>query len=214
MTSDTAHLAQSERIETASALEDNYEAPLEVAKAIMLDSLDEYQAAFITASPFLCIATTDKQGQPTISPKGDAPGFVRVIDQNTLLIPDRMGNNKLETFHNLIENSKVGLIFFVPGYKETLRVSGNTTIIKNKEALAYSKVNGRHLDVGLLINVTKSYFHCGKAIIRSKLWTDDYQPKEKIIPSFGQIIGEQSKSGEAASAMDELVEHAYRDELY
>jgi uncharacterized protein len=214
MTSDTEHVAQSQRIETSSALEDNYGAPLEIAKAIMLDSLDDYQTAFITASPFLCIATTDKQGQPTISPKGDAPGFVRVIDQNTLLIPDRMGNNKLETFHNLIENSKVGLIFLVPGYKETLRVSGNSTIIKNKEALAYSKVNGRHLDVGLLINVTKSYFHCGKAVIRSKLWTDDYQPKEKVIPSFGQIIGEQSKSDEAVTVMDEIVEHAYKNELY
>ena len=210
----TDPLAQSELLETAAALEGNYGAPLEIAKAIMLDSLDDYQTAFIKASPFLCIATADGQGQPTISPKGDAPGFVKVIDQNTLLIPDRMGNNKLETFHNLIENSKVGLIFFVPGYKETLRVSGHSTIIKNKEALAYSKVNGRQLDVGLLIEVTKSYFHCGKAVIRSKLWTNEYQPEASIIPSFGQIISDQSKSGEAASAMDEIVEHAYRDELY
>ena len=203
-----------EFIETAQALSESYGEPLEIAKAIMLDSLDDYQTAFINASPFCCIATADGNGQPTISPKGDAPGFVRVVDPNTLLIPDRMGNNKLESFHNLIENPRLGLIFFVPGHRETLRVSGTARLLKSSEQWAYSEVNGRHLDVGLLVTVTKSYFHCGKAVIRSKLWTKEYQPKEKIMPSFGKIIGEQSKSGEQESVMEQVVEQAYQDELY
>ncbi|EED34706.1 phosphohydrolase (MutT/nudix family protein) [Luminiphilus syltensis NOR5-1B] len=201
-------------IETEEALEENYGEPLEIAKAIMLESLDKYHTAFINASPFCCIATADAGGQPTISPKGDAPGFVKIIDSNTLLIPDRMGNNKLESFHNLIESPKLGLIFFVPGYKETLRLSGHARLIKSEELLAYSAVNGRHLDVGLLITVTKAYFHCGKAVIRSKLWTNEYQPEDKIIPSFGQIIGEQAESDMAVSVMDDIVDHAYQDELY
>ena len=93
-------------------------------------------------------------------------------------------------------------------------MSGTARLLKSSEQWTYSEVNGRHLDLGLLITVTKSYFHCGKAVIRSKLWTNEYQPEEKIMPSFGRVIGEQSKSGEQASVMERVVERAYQDELY
>ena len=206
--------ADHEIIDTKEKLEGLYQAPLEIAKAIMLDSMDEFHQAFIQHSPFISIATSNSEGQPTISPKGDAPGFVKILDDKHLVIPDRIGNNKLESFHNLIENPKIGLIFFIPGYKETLRVSGTAKIVRSDTGFSYSQVDGRSLDVGLMVNVTKCYFHCGKAIIRSKLWKADYVPSTEVMPSFGKVILRQSKSNETETVLDELVQHAYQNELY
>ncbi len=207
-------LADYELIDTRVKLEQQYGQPLEIAKAIMLDSMDQFHQSFIRHSPFVSMATSDHGGQPTISPKGDAPGFVKILDNKNLLIPDRIGNNKLESFHNLIENPKIGLIFFIPGYKETLRISGSAQILKSKKGFEYSQVAGRSLDIGLLVTVTKCYFHCGKAIIRSRLWQEDYLPSEEVMPSFGKVILNQSQAKETETAMDNLVEHAYTNEVY
>ena len=206
--------ASYEVIDSKKKLEQLYEAPLEIAKAIMLDSMDQFHQAFIRHSPFLSIATSDHTGQPTISPKGDAPGFVKILDDKHGLIPDRIGNTELESFYNLIENPKLGLIFFIPGNKETLRISGTAQIIRSEQGFSYSKVDGRSLDTGLLVTVTMCSFHCGKATIRSKLWKEDYCPKEEVMPSFGKVILQQSKSNATEAVMDELVEHVYKNELY
>ncbi|MBP01610.1 MAG: pyridoxamine 5'-phosphate oxidase [Rhodospirillaceae bacterium] len=196
------------------SLENYYDPPLEIAKSIMLNSLDKYHILYIKKSPFICIATTDADGQPTISPKGDKPGFTEIIDNNTLIIPDRIGNNKLESLHNLVENPKIGLIFMVPGAKETLRISGTAQITTDKKLLKFGQIGGKTVKAGLIVHITKCYFHCGKAIIRSKLWNEESKISKGTLPSFGKIINEQAKLQESVKSSDDLVTHVYKNELY
>lgn len=201
-------------ISDVSSLEQHFDEPLELAVAVMLDSLDKYQRQFISLSPFVCIATSDADNQPTISPKGDAPGFVQVIDEHTLVIPDRIGNNKVESFHNLVENPKMALIFMIPGIRETLRISGEAQITTDQELLKPCQVGANPVKTGLLIKVTKCYFHCGKAMIRSKLWQDDHKLTAKDFPSFGVILKEEAAMQESTKEIDDVIEDAYTNNLY
>ena len=125
----------SNAITDLDSLEKHFDAPLDIAVAVERNSLDDYQKQFIQLCPFVCIATADTDGIPTISPKGDAPGFVRIIDDSTLLIPDRPGNNKIESFHNLLENPGVAIIFIIPGVHETLRIKGRAEINTSESML-------------------------------------------------------------------------------
>ena len=204
----------SDTIADRSTLEQHFDEPMEIAVACMLDALDKYHQQFIENSPFVCIATSDKDGQPTISPKGDAPGFVRVVDKNTLVMPDRIGNNKVESFHNLVENPKMGLIFMVPGMRETLRISAEASITKDQELLKFAQVGKNPVKTGLLIRVTKAYFHCGKAMIRSKLWDEKSKIAPGTMPSFSQILKDQTKLEASDEEAEGLLENAYTNELY
>ncbi|MBT7951036.1 MAG: pyridoxamine 5'-phosphate oxidase family protein [Gammaproteobacteria bacterium] len=201
-------------IDNVDTLEQHFDPPLAAAVAIMRDSLDKYQRQFIERSPFACIATADASGQPTISPKGDAPGFIKVIDENTLVIPDRIGNNKLESFHNLLENPKIGIIFMIPGLRETLRISGEASITTSEEQLKYAKVGKTTAKTGLLIKVTKVYFHCGKAMIRSKLWDEKSKAQPGEMPTFGEIIKAEASLNDSTEQLDEMMEGVYKDHLY
>tara|TARA_B100000768_G_C11268309_1_gene372132 strand:+ start:1329 stop:1973 length:645 start_codon:yes stop_codon:yes gene_type:complete len=214
MRKDELNIDKKHSITDKKSLESHYDPPLEIAKSIMLKSLDNYHRMYIEKSPFICIATSDVDGQPTISPKGDAPGFVQIHDDNTLIIPDRIGNNKLESFHNLVDNPKIGLIFMIPGAKETLRISGTAQIITDEQTLKFAKVGEKPVKAGLIVHVTKCYLHCGKAIIRSKLWHEESKIKKGTFPSFGKIINEQAKLQESIQSSDELIEHVYTNELY
>ena len=196
------------------SLEKHFGEPIDLALAVMLDSLDKFHKQFIERSPFACIATSDASGQPTISPKGDAPGFIHIIDDNTLLMPDRIGNNKVETFHNLIENPKMGLIFMIPGLRETLRISGEASITTDQKYLAACKVGKNKVRTGLLIKVTKVYFHCGKAMIRSRLWDEESKAGSGELASFGEILKEQAKINESKENMENHLEEVYETELY
>ena len=151
-------------------LRDHFGEPLHIAVAVEKPQLDKHHRRFIEHSPFICIASAGGDGQPAVSPKGDTPGFVKVIDDKTLLIPDRPGNNKVEGFGNMVENPKVSLIFFIPGITETLRIHGEAEIVLDKELLKFGKAGAKLPKTATLIKVTKAYMHCGKALIRSKLW--------------------------------------------
>ena len=201
-------------ISDLSTLEEHFDEPLEAAVAVMRESLDKYQRQFIELSPFACIATADAGGQPTISPKGDAPGFIKVIDDETLLMPDRIGNNKVESFHNLVENPKLGIIFMIPGVRETLRISGEASITTEQEILKFAQVGKNPVKTGLLIKVTKVYFHCGKAMIRSKLWDENSKLAPGVLPSFGEIIKEEANLDGSTEELDEMMEGVYKNELY
>ena len=214
MVKGSLNINQKNTITERISLENHYDPPLEIAKSIMLNSLDKYHITYIENAPFVCIATSDSEGQPTISPKGDAPGFVELRDKNTLIIPDRIGNNKLESFHNLVENPKIGLIFMIPGMKETLRISGIAQIITDDEILKFAQIGQKNVKTGLVVTITKCYFHCGKAIIRSKLWNEENKISKDKLPSFGKIINEQAKLQESIQSSDNLVEHVYKNELY
>jgi PPOX class probable FMN-dependent enzyme len=184
-----------------------------LAETKTLSRLDHYCRDFIALSPFLVLATSDGQGNMDASPRGDAPGFVAVLDDMTLLLPDRPGNRRVDSFHNILASPGVGLLFLVPGIGETVRVNGTATLVTDPALLAGSVAQGKVPGAGLLIAVREVFFHCGKALIRSKLWDPSVQVPRASFPTLGRIAAEQTRamSTEAAEA---AIEIAYRDRLY
>jgi PPOX class probable FMN-dependent enzyme len=184
-----------------------------LAAAKELTRLDRFCRDFIALSPFLVLATTDGQGGVDASPRGDGPGFVAVLDDATLLIPDRPGNRRVDSFHNIVTHPGVGLLFFVPGISETLRVNGRARIATDPALLADLAAHGRAPSAGLVIEVEQAFFHCGKALIRSKLWDGAAQVERGAFPTLGRVIAEQTKIMAVAEA-EAAVELGYRERLY
>lgn len=188
-----------------------------LASAKSRPTLDKYSRQFISLSPFLVISTADTQGRADLSPRGDPPGFVHVIDDTTILIPDRPGNNRLDTMANIVANPNVGLLFFVPGFEDTLRLNGKARITDDAALLASCTVNGKQPVVGILVKVEEVFLHCAKALKRSKLWEPDYRQDRGQMPTIARIILEQTATPVAepeAARIDAEVEEEYRSALY
>lgn len=184
------------------------------AVAVARTFLDEHHQRFIACSPFLCIATTTPDGFPNVSPRGGAPGFVHIRDEHTLVLPDRPGNNKLETLENLVGGSKIALIFFVPGVRETVRVQGTATLVHDAPTLELGRVGRKLPSSAMLIHVTRAYLHCGMAVVRARLWELDHHVEPGTLPSFGQIIKDQAQVAAPAEEIQESIEELYRDGLW
>jgi len=199
-------------IENVAQIRELYGTPTERAVKKQLTRLDKHARAFIELSPFLVIASTDPSGHCDASPKGDAPGFVRVIDDFTLLIPDRLGNNRVDTIGNLLSAPGIGLIFFVPGINETLRVNGRAQITTDPAFLEPLSVNGKVPRSGILVSADEVYFHCGKALIRSDLWNPTKHVPRGQWPSLGRIIAEQI--GTDPDEGERQTAESYRTRLY
>ena len=197
-----------------TSLGDLYGQPSERAMLKQLDYIDSHCAAFIKLSPFLIIGTMGKDGLGDVSPRGDAPGFVMVKDERTLLLPDRLGNNRTDTLSNIIENKGVGLLFLVPGMNETLRINGFAKITIDAAVLEKLAAQGKPPRSALQVDVREVYLQCAKALIRSKLWHDDYKIERKSFPSLGQIIADQIGRSEDGDAADRSIQEGYRDKLY
>lgn len=200
-------------IEDIGEIREIYGHPMERAVKKQLPRLEKHSRAFIALSPFLVIASADPEGRVDASPKGDAPGFVRVLDDGTLLIPDRLGNNRVDTIGNLVSRPGVGLIFFVPGLRETLRVNGKARVTTDPALLEPCAVEGKMPRSGILVTAEEVYFHCGKALIRSDLWNPEKHVKQSDFPSLGRIITEQIGAGSVADA-ERFTEESYRTRLY
>ncbi len=200
-------------IENPERLHEIYGAPSERAVKKQLSRLDRHCRAFIARSPFLVIASSDPSGRCDASPKGDAPGFVQVVDDQTLLIPDRLGNNRVDTLGNLLVRPGVGLIFFVPGVNETLRVNGRAKVTTDPALLEPLAVNGKAPRSGILIAAEEVYFHCGKALIRSDLWNPQKHIPRGDFPSLGRIIAEQI-GGVSVEESERATAESYRTRLY
>ena len=190
--------------------------PLAITKS--QPALDKYSRQFIAMSPFLVISTADADGKADLSPRGDPPGFVHAVDDHTILIPDRPGNNRLDTMANITANPTIGCLFFIPGFEDTLRLNGKARITDDAALLAQCTVNGKAPKVGILIEIEEVFMHCAKALKRSKLWEPDYRQDRSQLPSIARIILEQTcQSGvdetEAAQA-DKDVEGDYKTGLY
>jgi PPOX class probable FMN-dependent enzyme len=199
----------------ADALREQYGEPSPVALALIKDHLDEVHQQFIALSPFVCIATCDADGAPTVSPKGDAPGFVTVLDRATLLLPDRPGNNKILTLSHAASDPRVALLFFVPGVREMLRVHGDAEVTGEPTLLELGRAGGRLPPSALLIRVRTAYLHCGKAAIRSKMWDPDSRVEPDALPSLGTILTQQRLVDTSdVAALDEEIERGYRQTLY
>jgi PPOX class probable FMN-dependent enzyme len=154
-------------------------------------ALDEHDRAFIARSPFLLLATANVAGQCDVSPKGDAPGFVLVLDDRHLLVPDRPGNNRLDGMRNVVDNPHVGMIFLVPGREETLRVNGRAWIVRDEAILERCTVMGKRPPVGIGVEVEECYLHCPKAFRRAKLWQPEQWPDRAALPSMARVLWDQ-----------------------
>ena len=199
-------------IEDVAQIRELYGPAQERSLKKQLTHLDRHARAFIALSPFLVVASADPSGRCDASPKGDAPGFVRVIDNVTLLIPDRLGNNRVDTIGNLVAAPGIGLIFFVPGINETLRVNGRACITTDPALLEPLAVNGKAPRSGILVTAEEVYFHCGKALIRSDLWNPEKRLPRGQWPSLGRIIAEQIGTDPVEG--ERLTAESYRTRLY
>jgi PPOX class probable FMN-dependent enzyme len=174
--------------------------PNSLAVRCVLPCLDEHHRAFIALSPFVVIASADAQGVPDVSPRGDLPGFVAVPDDHTLLLPDRPGNKKLLTLSNILENPKVALIFLVPGREDSLRVNGRAQITTDPTLLAPLAVQGKDPRSALIVTVEQAWLHCGKALIRSRLWEAEAHVAPDALPTLGKMLADQIAGLDAAEA--------------
>jgi len=176
------------RIDSTAALRALYGQPGERAVAKEQARLDEHTRAFIAHSPFLVLGTAGADGRCDVSPKGDAPGFVHVLDDQHLAIPDRLGNNRLDGLRNVVENPHVGLIFFIPGREDTLRVNGRATISREAALLDRLAVNGKPPQTVLVVEVEQAFMHCTRAFKRAGLWNHERWPDASSVPSMQRMI--------------------------
>ena len=197
---------------TASDLSTIYPKPSPRVIAKARPEIDAYAKKFIEMSPFCVMATSGSDGSVDASPRGGNPGFVHVAGPNRLLMPDRSGNNRIDSFRNIVEGSGfVQLIFFVPGIDETLRVGGKGQLSAEPAVLASMEEFGKPPRAVLGISVHEAYFHCGKALMRSKLWSQDVRVERAAVPSISQVIHDQTGLGEPESQAD--VEARYKTQL-
>lgn len=167
----------------------------------------------IEAAPFLAVATSGPEGLDC-SPKGDPAGFVRILDEKTLAIPDRPGNNRIDGFRNIIRDSRIALLFLIPGVGETLRVNGRASISIDPELMQSFAVNGKLPRCVLIIHIETIYFHCAKAIVRSKLWDESTRIDRKSLPSTGTIIAELSEGKLGGEKYDREAPERIKAQLY
>lgn len=189
-----------------------YGTPSDRAVRKELRALDAHCRTFIAHSPFVVLGTSGADGSMDVSPKGDAPGFVAVLDDRTLLVPDRPGNNRLDGLRNVTENPHVGLLFMIPGVNETLRVNGRARITTDEALLAPLAVRGRVPATGLVVAVEEVFLHCAKAFIRARLWDPATQVERATLPSMGRMLADQTGTDVAES--ERMTEDSIKNRLY
>ena len=201
-------------IETVEELRSSYGEPSERAVKKSLDRLDRHCRRFIELSPFVVIASSGADGRADCSPRGDAAGFVAVLDDRTVLLPDRRGNNRADSLNNVLENPYVGLLFMIPGADETLRLNGRAALTTDPILLDPLAVNGRAPRSGLVVEVEEVFLQCTKALVRAKLWADESRVDRKAaLPSFGQMLADHVGLPDG-KAVDRELRAKIRETLY
>lgn len=158
-----------------------------------LPALDAHARTIINASPFVLVGTANAEGRCDVTPRGDGPGFVHVVDDSTLVIPDRPGNKRIDSMQNIIDNPHAGLLFLVPGMDETLRVNGRAFVTDDVDLLDLMVVTGKRPLFGIVVEVEEVFFHCARAFRRAKLWEAQTWPDRASLPTLGQIIADQTR---------------------
>lgn len=179
-----------------------------------LKALDGHCVSFIGRSPFVLIGTSDGKGHADVTPKGDRPGFVAVLDNRTIAIPDRPGNNRLDTLENLLVEPSIGLLFLIPGMDETLRINGKAKITADDALRARFEVDGKLPQAVILVEVEAAYMHCAKAFMRSQLWHPETWPERNSMPTLGQMLKDQLALDQSAEAMDSWLDDAYAKSMW
>ena len=206
-----------EEIRSIEELQELYGMPMELVIKKQQTKLDKFSKKFLELSSFSVLATSNSKGNMDCSPRGDYPGFIRVLDDNTIALPDRPGNNRLDSLYNIVENPNIGLLILIPGFAECLRINGTAKIVTNASLLTQFEQQGKLPKSVLVISIQEIYFHCAKAITRSKLWDSDSQVERDIMPSLGKILMQQidpSKSEVEVKKVEELIEDRVKTTLY
>jgi len=205
--------SEAHRITDLATLESLYGKPLGASIAKEIDYLHPHYQRMIAAAPFAVLATNGPGGVDT-SPRGDAPGFVAVEDEKTLLLPDRPGNNRIDSLRNILSDPHVALLFLIPGIGETLRVNGRAAISVDPALLERFKVNGKRPRSVLIISVDTVFFQCSRAIFRSKLWDPAQHLERASLPSLGRMVADISRSGFDAESYDKGLYERLKGSLY
>jgi PPOX class probable FMN-dependent enzyme len=179
-----------------------------------LPALDGHCRDYVARSPFVIVASADGAGELDVSPKGDPPGFVRILDDSTLAIPERPGNRRADTFSNVLENPNVALIFLVPGRPETLRVSGTALIARDRWLCDGMAIDGRAPAFALVVTIREVSLHCAKCVIRSRLWDPRHWPDLDGMPTFAQAIVAQAKLDKTPAEVQAFLDNDQRERLY
>jgi PPOX class probable FMN-dependent enzyme len=177
----------------AEVLDSAYREPSKLVRDKVIPQLDEHCQAFIRLSPFATLATASPDGWPDVSPRGGDPGFVKVLDEHRLVLPDRQGNNRVDSLRNLAANPRASLMFFVPGIDETLRVFGTTTLHGPDDLGLDLTEFGRPPKSALLLSVERAYFQCSKSVMRSGLWDPERRVDRSVFPPFSQVLRDHSR---------------------
>jgi len=202
------------RIESEEQINETLGVTSELVRQKIFDHVDEYAAAFIARSPLLLLATSDRQGRLDVSPKGDAPGFVTLEDENTLLLPERPGNKLAFGFRNILENPRVGMVFLVPGTTETLRANGRAELTRDPALLERMAARGKPALLVTRITVEECFFHCGKAFIRSGLWKPETWPQGFRVNLGRQLANKMGGDEDVAERIEEGLAASYKTTLY
>jgi uncharacterized protein len=206
-------------IKTKNELRSIISGPSEMVMAKEIDFLDAHCQALIVRSPFILLATANQAGRCDVSPKGDKAGFVQVINKKYLAIPDRPGNHRLDSIENILENPHIGLLFVIPGTRETLRINGQAWIVQDDDILEKATVDGKRPTLAIGVKVQEAFIHCAKAFIRSNLWKPETWPDLKDLPSFAKMLIDHVNAKEVKTTLtehvlDEALERDYKTELY
>lgn len=201
-------------VTTEEELRDIMGYPSEIVTRKTINHIDEHCKSFIEKSPFITIATSDLKGNFDVSPKGDPAGFVKILSDKVLAIPDRPGNRKADTLSNIIQNPNIGLIFLIPGIKETLRVNGSAKIVTDEKVLALLSCQGKLPSFAIIVNVKEAFMHCAKCIIRSNLWMNVDDTQERSVPSLAKTLVDHGKLDISYEELDDMIKDDEKTNLY
>lgn len=189
--------------------------PGELVRNKVISYLDEHCCSFISKSPFLLLATAAENGNCDVSPRGDSTGFVRILDDKHLIIPERPGNRRIDSMRNILSNPQIGLIFIIPGLEETLRVNGSACVVRDGELLGEMESHGRVPVLGIGITVEECFVHCAKAFKRSKLWEPESWLEQKEFPNPSKMLADHAKlPGMDAEQVAISLQDSYTKRLY
>lgn len=198
------------KIESKDQIRALYGEPSVRAKKKQMDALDKHALHYVSKSPFLVVATYDANGNLDASPRGGQPGFVKAT-KHQLIIPDAKGNNRADTLINIVETGRVGLLFFLPGVDETLRVNGKAYVTTDVELLAQFETEKTPIKTVVVVEVEEAFLHCAKAFMRSKLWEESSKIERKSFPSMGQMLKDQIGGAEAVESQEDMVKRYMKD---
>ena len=203
-----------ERISSSEQLRETVKMPSRYVDSKVIDHIDPLAERFIAASPLAILGTRRSDGGVDQTPRGDPPGFVKVLDPRTLALPDRPGNNRMDSVENILRDNAVGLLFLIPGHGDTLRVSGQAAVVRDDDLAEKLAINGRPAGLITLIRVERVLCHCPKSFIRSRAWKPDEWPDTSDVPSLAELMKAHGNLSDSISELEDVVHHSNTEKLY